>query len=133
MRKTIVARALLAALVLSAGCYNYDTIRREDLGADKKKQLTVEADQCDIRVFTDSSHYQFDRGNYRVQGDTLAGFGVQSAGGYEVPFKGFIPFSAITMIETEEFSLTKTILVVAIPGAAIGAFFYSWSVSAAHH
>jgi hypothetical protein len=133
MRRTIVSHALVAALVLSAGCYNYDTIRREEISADRIRRLTVEADQCDIGVFTDTSHYQFDRGNYRVQGDTLAGFGVQTAGGYEVPFKGFIPFSAITMIKTEEFSLAKTILIVAIPGAAIGAFFIAWGASAAHH
>lgn len=130
--KTFVVCALLASLLLTVGCTNNDTIMREQLNAERKRKLRDGADQFDVQALTDSLEYRFSKGNYRVQGDTLAGFGVQTAGGYEVPFKGFIPFSAITMIKTEEFSLAKTILIFAIPSAAIGAFFYAWGVSAAN-
>ena len=75
MTGKIVSCTLLCSLASSIGCYNYDTITREELNAERKRELKEGADQLDIRVFTDSSEYSFPSGTYRIQADSLAGFG----------------------------------------------------------
>lgn len=130
LKRKIVSCVLLASLSFSIGCYNNETITREQLNPVTKDKLKAEVDQLDITVFTkDSLEYKFFKGNYRVQGDTLIGVGVQTIGGDDKPFQGYISFSDITSLETVEFSLAKTIIVICIPIVLGGAFLVAFAIS----
>jgi hypothetical protein len=124
----IISCVLVASLSFSIGCYNNDTITREKLNPITKEELRAEVEQLDITVFTrDSVEYKFLKGNYRVQGDTLIGFGVQTIGGDDRPFHGYVSFADITSLETEEFSLAKTLIAIGLPVGAAVAFLFAWA------
>jgi hypothetical protein len=124
----IISCVLVASLSFSIGCYNNDTITREQLNPITKEELRAEVEQLDITVFTkESVRYKFLKGNYRVQSDTLIGFGVQTNGGDDRPFHGYVCFADITSLETEEFSLAKTLIAIGLPVGAAAAFLFSWA------
>lgn len=122
MTTHFVSCMFLASLSLYTGCYNNETITRGGLTPPKKAALIAEGEHLDIKVFTgDDREYKFLKGNYRIQEDTLKGFGVVTVNGEEKPFQGFIPFGNVTQLETEEFSVTKTVIAIAIPvGLMVG-------------
>jgi hypothetical protein len=124
MKKMMISCVLVASLLFNIGCYSDQTIRRGELKATTKEELKAEAEEADITVFTKGSlEYKFLKGNYRIQGDTLRGFGVQVTGCFEhnVPFHGSISFADINSLKTEKFSLGITILAIAVPvGVVVG-------------
>jgi hypothetical protein len=103
MRREIVSCVLVASLMLCVGCYNTELVTKEGLKA--------RTEQCDITVSTkDSLDYTFLKDNYRIQGDTLTGYGVRrSTGLSEVVLDASLPFANITSIAYKEFSPWKTI------------------------
>lgn len=124
----IISCVLVAFLSFSIGCFNNDTITREQLNPVTKEKLRAEVEQRDIIVFTkESVVYKFLKGNYRVQGDTLIGFGVQTIGDDDRPFHGYVSFADITSLETEEFSLAKTLIAIGLPVGAAVAFLFAWA------
>ena len=123
MKKKIISCVLVSSLLSSIGCYNTQTITREQFQATTMERLSAESEQFDITICTiDSLEYKFLKDNYRIQGDTLTGFGVQTMGGTERRFQGSIAFADITSVKTEEFSLAKTIIAAALPFVAFGGF-----------
>ena len=121
MKRKIISCVLVASFSFSIGCYNTQTITREQLQSTSKGQLNAE--QLDITVCTiDSLEYKFLKDNYRIQGDTLTGFGVQTIGGIDRHFQGSISFANITSLKTAEFSLAKTIVAASLPFVAFGGF-----------
>lgn len=121
MKKKITLCVLISFLVFSIGCYNTQTITREQFEVTTKEELKARCEQLSITVITsDSLEYKFDKGNYRIEGDTLSGFGDQVLGGTDRRFQGSISFAGITSLKTEEFSLAKTIIAAALPFAAFG-------------
>jgi hypothetical protein len=125
--KTLIC-LLLVSLSISVGCYNNQTITREELNPAKKDDLKAEFEHRGITVLTkDSLEYKFSKGNYRVQGDTLVGIGVQTIGGDDKPFQGQIPFADITSLTTEEFDLTATIIAIGLPAGLVVGLFVAWA------
>jgi hypothetical protein len=126
MKKKIISCVLVTSLSFSVGCYNTQTITREQLEATTKEKLKAECEEVDIAVFTkDSLGYKFLKGNYRIQGDTLTGFGAQTIAGTERRFQGSISFADITSLETEEFDLAGTIIAIGLPvGFVVGFMFW---------
>jgi hypothetical protein len=114
MRKEIVSCVLVASLMFYIGCYNTELLTKEGLKA--------RVEQCDITVSTkDSLDYTFLKDNYRIQGDTLTGFGVRKSHSVsDVVLDASLPFANITAIETREFSTGKTVLLCS--GVGLGAF-----------
>ena len=89
---------------------------REQLDANTNEEVKAKCEHLDIAVFTkDSLEYKFLKDNYRIQNDTLTGFGVQTIGGTERRFQGSISFADITSVKTEEFDLTGTIVALGLP------------------
>jgi hypothetical protein len=121
MKKKIISCILVASLLFSIGCYNSQTITKEQLNSTAKKELETEFDSIDITVLTkDSSEYKFLKGNYRIHGDRLVGFGVRRIAGNDSSFHGSISFADITSLETTEFSLADTILAIGLPTIIAG-------------
>jgi hypothetical protein len=121
MKMKIISCVLVSSILFSIGCYNTQTITREQLQATAKERLNAE--QLDVTVIMkDSLEYRFVKDNYRIQGDTLTGFGVQTIGDSERSFQGSIAFADITSLRTTEFSLAKTIIAASLPFAAFGVF-----------
>jgi hypothetical protein len=120
MKKKIIPCLLVVSLSFYIGCYSTEMVTKDE--------LKTQVEQVDITVFTkDSVEYKFVKGNYRVQGDSLVGFGVQKMGYIDVPFHGSIALADITSIETGGFSVGKTVLLgvglIVVVGA--GAFLIS--------
>jgi len=66
----IISSVLAASLLCCIGCYNNRTVTKEELKA--------KVEPVDIAVYTKGfTEYKFSRENYRIQGDSLTGFGVQ--------------------------------------------------------
>jgi hypothetical protein len=123
MKKKIISCVLVSFLLFSVGCYSTQTITREQFQATTKEELNAKCEQLDVAVFTkDSLEYKFSKGNYRIQRDTLTGFGVQTIGGTDKRFQGSISLADITSLKTEGFSLSKTIIAASLPFAAFGVF-----------
>jgi hypothetical protein len=121
LKRKIVSCVLLASVSFYVGCYNNQTITREELNAISKEDLNTKVEQRDITVFTkDSLEYRFSKENYRIQSDTLTGIGVQMIGGNDNRFHGRIPIADITLIETEAFDLTGTIIAIGLPVGLVG-------------
>jgi hypothetical protein len=128
MKRKIISCALVASISFSIGCYNTQTITREQLQATTKEELKAKADKDDITVFTKGSlEYEFSKGNYRIQGDTLIGFGVQTIDGNDRPFHGAISFADITSLETEKFNLGITILAIGLPVGLVVGLLSAWA------
>ena len=113
MKRRIVSCVLVASLFFSIGCYSNGTV--------SKDEFKTKADKDDITLFTnDSSEYKFLKGNYRVQGDTLTGFGVRkSKMSSDIVLDASLSFADIDSIETREYDGTKTILLCG--GVGLGA------------
>ena len=130
MQRKIVSCVLLVFLSLSNGCYNNQTITRDQLNPATKDELNAGVEQRDIAVFTkDSLEFRFLKGNYRIQSDTLKGFGVQTIGGEEKPFQGLIFLADIASLETEEFNLTNTIIAIVVPVGILAGLFTAWAAA----
>ena len=130
MKRQIISCVLVTFLSFSIGCYNTQTITRGQFEATTKDELTAECEQLDIVVVTkDSLEYKFVKDNYRIQGDTLSGFGVQTIGGIDRRYQGSIALADITSLKTEEFSLAKTIIAAALPFVALGGFILIMALS----
>jgi hypothetical protein len=128
MKKRTISFVLILSLSFSIGCYNNQTITKEELTPTTKGKLNAEGEQRDITVLMkDSREYQFSKENYRIQGDTLTGFGVQKINDNEGPFHGSIALADITSLKTTEFSLTKTLLAIGFPVAVVGAWFIAFA------
>jgi hypothetical protein len=115
MKRKIVSWLLVGSLSLYIGCYNTEMVSKEG--------LKPRVEQYDITVSTkDSLEYIFLKDNYRVQGDTLTGFGVRRSNRRsDIVLDASLPFADITSIETKEFSFGKTLLLCA--GIGLGAAF----------
>jgi hypothetical protein len=114
MKRKIVSSVLVFSLLFSMGCYSSEVITKEDLKAKVKK--------VDITVFMKNSvEYKFFKDDYRIQGDTLIGFGTHTSTGNGASFYGSISFKDITSIETPEFSLTLTLVAIGLPFGIVGA------------
>jgi hypothetical protein len=125
----IISSLLIASLLFCVGCYSNQTITSEELNTTVKEELKAEVEQRDITVFTkDSLEYEFSKEHYRIQGDTLSGFGIQTIRGKEVRFQGSIPFADIASVKTTEFSLAQTLVAIGLPVVAVGAFFIAFAI-----
>ena len=100
MKRRVISCLIVASLSVYKGCYSTETFTKEELQA--------KVEQVDITVYTKGSlRFEFPKGFYRIQGDTLLAFGVQLRRD-TVPYDSLvtaISFSDITSIETETFSL----------------------------
>lgn len=105
MKEKIVSCVVVASFLLYAGCY--DSVELT------KQQLLQSNGQSNISVVTKLCRkYEFKKGRYCIQGDSLYGVGVQK---FTPPFndqtfRDPIALSDILLIETSEFSAGKTIL-----------------------
>ena len=134
IKKKTISFVLIVSLSFSIGCYNNQTSTKEELTPTAKEKLTAEVEQHDITILTkDSREYQFSKENYRIQGDTLTGFGVQKINDNEGRFHGSIALADITSLKTTEFSLTKTLLAIGFPVAVVGAWFIAFAVGMSRH
>jgi hypothetical protein len=124
-----ISALLIASLLVSVGCYNNQTIVKEDLDKATVEKLRSEVGQRDIVLFTkDSLEYHFSKENYRIKGDTLTGFGVQTFGEQEKGFHGSISFADVTSLKTSEFSLGNTLFAIGLPLVAVGGFFLAFAI-----
>lgn len=123
MSKKIVSCVLIASMLSTIGCHNIETITRDQLDVATKEKLNAEAERFDITVTTkDFKEYNFLKDSYRINGDTLTGFGIQTSNENEERFHGSIPIADIASLETKEFSLWKTILTIGLPVASVTVF-----------
>ena len=102
VRRRVVSCLLVGSLSLSVGCYNTAVVSTEGFRA--------LGDQVDVIVSTpDSLQYEFTRGNYRTQGDTVSGYGIRRRNGSaEVLPSLCLRLSDGDVIETSEFDLLRT-------------------------
>ena len=110
MNHARLASAMLAFLPMWFGCYNIESATRDS--------ITTQEEQLEVRVLTkDSVEYRFLGENYRIQGDTLSGFGVRTrSNSSEIVFDARLVLSDMTFIETKEFSARRTIAFIAALG-----------------
>jgi hypothetical protein len=103
VKRKIVSLLLVATHSFYIGCYSTEVVSREE--------LKTRVDQVDIGIFTrDSLKYEFAKGNYRVQGDTVSGYGIQwSNMSAAVVSNASLPFAVIDSVETRELNLARTI------------------------
>ena len=114
MKKYIVTITILALLNL-LGCYSYQTISREEIN---------QGEECgDLQVFTKNKYiYEFDKGNYTINEDSIYGSGnLKLIMGKKVfqHYEGSISFVDIEKLRTDKLDVVTTILVIAIPVAVI--------------
>lgn len=104
MTNKIVSCVLVGSLCFSIGCYNAETVSKDELKA--------QTEQADITVFTkDSLEYKFIKNNYQLHGDTLSGFGVRkSTVSTEIVRDARLALEDVASIETRGFNLRSTIL-----------------------
>jgi hypothetical protein len=121
---------LVSSLLFSIGCYSTVMMTKEELKA--------KVEQADITVWTrDSLKYEFSKGNYHIQGDTLTGSGVR-VGVNKSTHKQYkqnsgvtsIALADITSIETSEFSSAKTVLLIIGLGGVL--LVTLWAVHMSH-
>jgi len=120
MKSTLV-RYLLVCLVPSyVGCYNTDTVTKDQLKASTDRDIIV--------ITKDSLEYKFSKHAYSIVGDSLSGVGVQNndvrPGKNE--FKGSIPLSKIAQIKNDGFNSRRTWFIV---GASVLALSFVWLVA----
>ena len=113
MIRKIVSCVLVASLSLYIGCYSTEMVSKDELKA--------KTEQVDITVVTkDFLEYKFSQKNYRIQGDTLSGYGIRkgnmSAG---IALDARLSFADMTSIESTEFSLVRTILLCSAVGLGV--------------
>ena len=134
MKKKIISWALVGFLMCSLGCYSNQTMTKEGLDANTREGLKAECEQADITVFTkDSSEYKFLKGNYRIQSDTLTGFGFQTIDGTDGRFHGSLSFADITSLRTEKFNLGRTIFASAMAAGFGGVILYTLAARLSEH
>jgi hypothetical protein len=104
VKRKIVSCVLVASLSFYIGCYSTEMVSKDELKA--------KVEQLDITIFTkDSLEYKFSKENYRIQGDTLSGYGIRRWNvSTDVIFDASLPFADIDSIETREFDPTRTIV-----------------------
>jgi len=93
----------MVCLSFFIGCYSTDTATKEDLAS--------KAALANISVYTKhSEEYDFSKGNYRVQGDSLTGYAIRRKNdSTEVVLRASLSFAAIDSIEMREFDMVRTI------------------------
>ncbi len=113
MKKKIVSCVLIISLLLYVGCYNSETLT--------KQELTAMDREAAITVFTkEQRRIVFEAGKYSLIGDTLWGMGAENVAlSINKPFRGPIPLSHIVVIEVKEFSAVKTMVFVGGVGLAV--------------
>lgn len=143
MKKKIISCVLLASVSFYIGCYNNQTITSAELKTMSNEELKAKVKNLDLTVGTkDSAEYKFTRENFRIHGDTLSGFDVQSwkehmttaeynelvekhptltaisahSSAHDTVVTS-ISLADITSVKTKEFSLGETIFVVLGVGA----------------
>jgi len=106
MKTKIVPCLLIASILFYIGCYNTETVTKEQLKATSIFDITV--------ITVDSLEYKFSKQHYSIVGDSLSGVGVQIIDVWpgENQFKGLIPFSNIAQIKKDEFNPHKTWFIV---------------------
>lgn len=104
VKRKIVSCVLVSSLLFSIGCYSPGVVTKEELKA--------KAERIDITVFTkDSTEYKFLKDNYRIQGDTLSGFGVRRRNmSSDIVLDASLSLSDVNSIETKKFDLMRTML-----------------------
>jgi hypothetical protein len=114
VKEKIVSCVLVVSLSFYIGCYSTEMVSIDELRA--------RADQADITVFTkDSLEYTFSIGNYRIQADTLSGYGVRrSNASADAVFDASLSFADIDSIKTREFDPPRTIALCG--GIGLGVF-----------
>lgn len=115
---------LVAALLLSMGCYSTEVVSMDGLRERKGK--------VDITLFMkDSLQYEFAGGTYRFESDTLSGYGIRRRKGIaEVLPDVSVNLSQSDVIETRDFDVVKTILLcggIGIGGVVIYAVLFGQS------
>jgi len=117
LRRTLARWLLAGSILLYAGCYNTETLTKEQLTATPDRDITV--------ITKDALKYKFSRQNYRIVGDSLSGAGVQIIDVWpgEHQFNGSIPCSNIAQISHDEYNSRKTIFIV---GASVFALSFVW-------
>ena len=116
MNRRIISYILVSSLLFSIGCYNHQTITKEQLKAITKEQFKAEFEYADITVFMkDSSECTFLKGNCFIHNDNLIGSGVHTIAGHDSSINSPISFADITSVESTEFSLEDTIGAIGAP------------------
>ena len=112
MTRKIVSCVLVASLSFSIGCYSTEMV--------SKDEIKTRIDPVDITIYTkDSLEYKFSKECYRIQGDTLSGYGIRTSNrSSSIVLDASLSFADITSIETRQFSLIRTILLCA--GVGLG-------------
>ena len=113
LTRKIVSCILAVSLSSYIGCYTTEIVSKE--------ALIARVEQVDITlIMKDSLEYTFLKSDYRIQGDTLKGFGVRrSTGVSDIVLDASLPLADIISIETKEISAAKTILLCG--GIGLGA------------
>lgn len=113
MSRTAASIALYCSLLFSIGCYSTVVVTKEE--------FILKGERADVTLISkDSIEYKFLEGNYRLQGDTLKGFGVRRRQMFsDIVLDASLPLADISSIEAEEFNSTKTLLLGG--GVGIGA------------
>jgi hypothetical protein len=103
LKRKIVSCVLVASLSFYIGCYSTEMVSKDELKA--------KSGQVDITIFAkDSLEYEFTKGNYRILGDTLSGYGIRKQKvSTEVISDASLSFAVIDSIQTREFDLPRTI------------------------
>ena len=110
MNQARLGYAMLAFLPMWFGCYNIESATRDSIKSQEE--------QLEVRVMTkDSVEYRFLGENYRIEGDTLSGFGVRTqSNSSEIVFNTRLALSDMTFIETKEFKAGRTVAFIAALG-----------------
>jgi hypothetical protein len=112
LKRKIVSCVIVASLSFYLGCYSTEMVSKDEIKA--------RIDHVDITICTkDSLAYKFSKENYRIEGDTLSGYGIRTSNrSSDIVLDASLSFADITSIETREFSLIRTILLCA--GVGLG-------------
>ena len=107
MRRTLARWLLAGSFLFHVGCYNTETLSKDQLRATQDHDITVKTNGA--------LRYRFSKHQYSIVGDSLSGVGVQIIDVWpgEDRFKGSIPLSNIASIRNDEFNSRETIFIVA--------------------
>jgi hypothetical protein len=109
---TTTIRGLCVALLLAcAGCYTTEMVTAEGL------KTRVEPAEL-VLFMKDAREYRFAKGNYRIAGDTISGYGIRKWNQSEdVVLDASCALADCDVIEAKEFDLPRTIALCAGAGA----------------
>lgn len=117
--KKIILATLICTFLNLLGCYSYQALSREELNQAKERG--------DLLVKTKTKNqyvYEFEKGKYTVSEDSISGSGnvkliKDKKVYYDEEYVGSIQFKDIETLKMYGFDMIGTILVIAIPVAAI--------------